>query len=452
MQSLATTAENVDMRAEGVERKCERPGAQARDKRALGNTVIKKHPMVRGGFYTPEEEAKLVYSRILWWLQSVLWKVTREKRFAGCHRWRGPKEVVARLDWHKEKGARFGNLQDSKSVWCSPISAARIAKVRAREIKHALRIWLQMSTGTNKHDVAFLTLTVRHTKKDSLKAVWDVVTKCWAGVTQTAAWRGSKKVAGDKARFGIAHWLKVVEVTHGKSGWHVHIHALLLTEKTLSDEEKETLESRIYARWSAAAERNGFEAPTRERGVKLEQAAKADDYDALSDYLAKSQLIGITGLADEMTGSVVKRAKGENRSAFQVLESLGQEQTAADLAIWYEWETFSKGRRQIAWSKGTKKLLGVDDLTDEEISDGLDQEFAEAAYTVATIPSLEWTRIQSDIDLRNVVVEEVSRAGNASSARVRATRILKKLDVEHTSLLEPAYPKKEIKNPESPPN
>lgn len=439
-------------RAGGVEHKRERAGTKAGVPPALGNTVIKKHLQVDEGFYTSEEAAKLVYSRILWWLQSVLWKVTREKRFAGCHRWRAPGNQLARVDWSSEKGAKFGGLQDSKSVWCSPISAARIAKVRAREIKHALRTWLQMSTGTNKHDVAFLTLTVRHTKKDSLKDVWDVVTKCWNGVTQTAAWRGSKKVAGDKARFGIAHWLKVVEVTHGKNGWHVHIHALLLTEKTLSDQEKETLENRIYARWSAAAERNGFEAPTRERGVKLEQAAKADDYDALSDYLAKSQLIGITGLADEMTGSVVKRAKGENRSAFQVLESLGQEQTPADLAIWYEWETFSKGRRQIAWSKGTKKLLGVDDLTDEEISDGLDEEFAKTAYTVATIPAGQWAKIQSDIELRLAVVEEVSRASTASHARVRATRILKKLGVEHTSLIAEIYGQKEVETGESPPN
>ena len=423
MRSLATTAENVDMRAEGVERKCERPGAEAGGTPALGNTEIKKHPKVRGGFLTSDEEAKLAYSRKLWGLQGTLWEVTQSKRLAGCHRWRAPGSAVARLDWASEKGARFGGLQDSHSVWASPVSAARIGKIRAEEIRTALKTWVGTADRKTGHDLAFLTLTLRHSKSDSLKSVWDTVSRAWAGVTQTAAWRGSKKVAGDEARFGIAHWVKAVEVTHGKNGWHVHLHVLLLTEKTLSDQEKELLESRIYSRWSAAAERRGFKAPTRERGVKLEVAAKAGDMDALASYMAKSQLSGINGLADELTGSVVKRAKGENRSPFEVLESLGEKKTPSDLAIWYEWEKNSHGRRQISWSKGAKNALGVNDLSDEEIVDGLDEEFAAAAYTVATISAGQWSKIQTDTDLRLAITEEVSKANTAPAARKRARRI-----------------------------
>ena len=122
MKSVATLGKNVDMtRAGGVEREREQAGAKAREKRALGNTVIKKHPTVRGGFLTSDEEAKLAYSRKLWGLQRVLWSITQSKRFAGCHRWRAPGSAVARVDWSSEKGAQFGGLQDSKSVWASPI-------------------------------------------------------------------------------------------------------------------------------------------------------------------------------------------------------------------------------------------------------------------------------------------------------------------------------------------
>ena len=453
LKTIATHEENVyAARANRVKRKRERAGAKAREKRALGNTEVKKHPQVDRGFYTSDAEAKLAYSRKLWGLQGTLWDVTQSKRLAGCHRWRAPGSAVARLDWASEKGARFGGLQDSHSVWASPISAARIGKVRAGEIRRALRAWIQDSKDKNAHDIAFLTLTLRHSKEDSLKSVWDTLSKCWAGVTQTAAWRGSKKVAGDMAKFGLVHFIKAVEVTHGKNGWHVHAHVLLLTQKTLSEQQKQELESRIYSRWSAAAERRGFKAPSRERGVKLERAAQANDYDALAEYMAKSQLSGINGLADEVTGSVVKRAKGENRSPFQVLESLGEKKTPSDLAIWYEWEKNSHGRRQISWSKGAKRILGVDELSDEEISDGLDEEFAKTAYTVATIPAGQWAKIQSDIELRLAVVEEVSRASTASHARVRATRILKKLDVEHTSFIVEIYGQKEVENRKSPPN
>lgn len=435
MKSIATSTEIVDTRAAGVERQRERSGAQRRGTRRLGNTEVKKHPKHKAGFLTPEQQEKQAYSRALWNLQRTLWEVTQSKRFAGCHRWRAPGVAATRLDWSAEKGAKFGGLQDSHSVWCSPISAARIGKVRSNEIMRALETWMHKDGVKTGHDLAFLTLTLRHSKEQSLKDVWDTISKCWAGVTQTAAWRGSAKVAGDKANFGISHWIKAVEVTHGKNGWHVHLHVLLLTEKILSDQQKHDLESRIYARWSAAAERKGFQAPSRERGVKLDVAAKAGDLKSLSNYMAKSQLSGLNGLANEMTGSVVKSAKGENRSPFQVLESLGEKKTPVDLAIWYEWEKYSHGRRQISWSKGTKKALGVNELTDEEISDGLDKEFESAAYTVATIPAAQWTKIQSDVELRSAVIEETSRAGSASSARIRATRILKTFDVEHTSTL-----------------
>lgn len=450
MKSIATSADSVDTRAGGGAKRKRERDRQAAERRApasrLGNTEVKKHPHHNAGFLTPEQEKKQAYSRALWNLQRTLWEVTQVKRFAGCHRWRAPGALSARLDWHSEQGARFGALQDSHSVWCSPISAARIGKVRSNEIRHALETWTHKDGAKTGHDLAFLTLTLRHSKEQSLKQVWDTISKCWAGVTQTAAWRGSAKVAGDKANFGISHWLKAVEVTHGKNGWHVHLHVLLLTEKTLSDQQQHDLESRIYARWSAAAERKGFEAPSRERGVKLDIAAKAGDLKSLASYMAKSQLSGLNGLANEMTGSVVKSAKGENRSPFQVLESLGEKKTPVDLAIWYEWEKNSHGRRQISWSKGTKKALGVNELSDEEISDGLDREFEAAAYTVATIPAAQWTKIQSDTDLRSAVIEEVSRAGSASSARIRATRILKTFDIEHTTMLVALDRKKESEN------
>lgn len=441
MQSLATSAENVDTarekRSDSDSDSVASSAPKAAGKRPLGNTEVKKHLQDNSGFYTSEQEIQKAYSHKLWGLQRVLWSITQSKRLAGCHRWRAPGSAVARVDWASEKGARFGGLQDSHSVWASPVSAARIGKIRAEEIRTALKTWVGTADRKTGHDLAFLTLTLRHSKSDSLKSVWDAVSRAWAGVTQTAAWRGSAKVAGDKAKFGLVHFIKAVEVTHGKNGWHVHVHVLLLTQKTLSEQQKQELESRIYSRWSAAAERRGFKAPTRERGVKLEAAAKAGDMDALASYMAKSQLSGINGLADELTGSVVKRAKGENRSPFQVLESLGEKKTPSDLAVWYEWERNSHGRRQISWSKGAKRMLGVDEFSDEEISDGLDEEFAKTAYTVATIPAGQWSKIQTDTDLRLAITEEVSKASTASAARKRARRILEALEIEHVSVLVP---------------
>ena len=102
MQSLATLTENVDTRAEGVERKQERRGAQARDKRALGN---------HGNKSTPQgQSADQDFSVALWRLQRTMWGITSFKRLAGCHRWLAKNSGGAQL--------RTSNLRKCLGLAC----------------------------------------------------------------------------------------------------------------------------------------------------------------------------------------------------------------------------------------------------------------------------------------------------------------------------------------------
>lgn len=81
--------------------------------------------------------------------------------------------------------------------------------------------------------------------------------------------------------------------------------------------------------------------------------------------------------AYEVTGSHSKRAGKGGRTPFQILEDVVTVGLEDDLALWYEWEHESQGRRQLTWARGTRTLLGLDvERTDEELAedDALDGE------------------------------------------------------------------------------
>lgn len=434
MQSLATLTENVDTRAEGVERKQERRGAQARDKRALGN---------HGNKSTPQgQSADQDFSVALWRLQRTMWGITSFKRLAGCHRWLAKNSGGAQLQWTPGK-ARWGGLQTSESVWASPVSALRISRVRADEVTAAVETWKEESAA---HTVEFLTLTVRHSREQSLKSVWDSVSAGWRGITQGASWRGGARYEGDKNRFKIKHYCRSAEVTLGENGFHVHLHVLLFLEKSLAPAERDSLQSRLFDRWKNAIVRAGFKAPTSKNGVKLEEAVKNQDAESMGAYMAKG---AIRSIGDEIARGHQKQARSKkSRTPFQLLDDIAtarenKENYSFDLQLWHEWEKSSLGRRQMTWSRGAKKELGVLDLTDAESLALDDEKFQVDAYSVAIIAAENWnapapgaqTRLSDDVDTRKIIIDEVSTAKTPAQAQKKAEKILTYLEIPFISEL-----------------
>jgi len=54
-----------------------------------------------------------------------------------------------------------------------------------------------------------------------------------------------------------------------------------------------------------------------------------------------------------------------------VLAHLTEHGDAEDLAVWREWETASKGRRQLTWSQGIRAMAGLaeQERSDEEVAE-----------------------------------------------------------------------------------
>jgi hypothetical protein len=189
-------------------------------------------------------------------------------------------------------------------------------------------------------------------------AAWYVLSDAWARVTSGGAWQADQELFG-----GLLGWARVVEVTDGHNGWHVHIHALLcFGEQVSAALVAGSVGARMFSRWRSALERKGFDA-SEEHGWDLRgvQLGNGD----LADYFTK--------IAQEVTGSHRKEGRrAGGHTPMQLLADAVDTYEESALARWWEWEQASEGRRQLTWSTGRRDLrklaaLGAE-ATDEDIA------------------------------------------------------------------------------------
>ena len=286
------------------------------------------------------------------------------------------------------RSAGYSGLASCGSVWSCPQCAAKIATRRADELSRVMRA-VDEAGGS----AFLLTLTMRHSRGDRLgltkeersrlrrleenrsryeaananhwdfdereaeaeaieehtlrqrKGCWDVVSDAWARVTSGGAWKDDQELFG-----GLLGWARVVEVTDGDNGWHVHIHALLCFGAQVSAElVAGSVGARMFARWRAALERKGFDA-SEEHGWDLRRVQLGDG--DLADYFTK--------IAHEVTGSHRKEGRrAGGRTPMQLLAEAVDTYEEAALARWWEWEQASEGRRQLTWSTGSPRPAGL---------------------------------------------------------------------------------------------
>jgi hypothetical protein len=297
--------------------------------------------------------------------------------------------------------AGYSGLASCGSVWACPQCGAKIATRRADELSKVMRA-VDEAGGS----AFMLTLTMRHDRADRLgltkddrkrlrqlednragyeaananrwefdehqaeadaieentlrqrKGCWDVLSDAWARVTSGAAWLADQDLFG-----GLLGWARVVEVTDGDNGWHVHIHALLCFGAQVSAElVAASVGARMFSRWRAALERKGFDASDA-HGWDLRRVQLGDG--DLADYFTK--------IAHEVTGSHRKEGRrAGGRTPMQLLADAVDTYEESAIARWWEWEQASEGRRQLTWSTGRRdlrKLAGLGaESTDEEIA------------------------------------------------------------------------------------
>lgn len=296
----------------------------------------------------------------------------RPPRPARCS-WRISETVPVHADGSL---AHYSGLERCGSVWACPVCASVVRAERAREITKAVEG--HQAVGGS---VLFVTLTVRHKKADSLKQSMDAVLGSWKKLLQGGAWVGTKRSQGMKQRYDVSGYIRSTEVTYGVNGWHPHIHALVLTDRRLTDTEVDAFGDELHTRWARYAHKATGRTPSRQHGLDVQRVDAHGK--VLGQYLSKMQDEGRTkaekwDAAAELARSDVKRGRTDNFVPFELLDSDHAMPAAQRRRLWGEYVAGTKGRRAITWSRGLKDRFEVTDKTDEDIID--DTESATARW------------------------------------------------------------------------
>ncbi len=314
--------------------------------------------------------------RVRWSARRTLWTGSGLQRVRNCGRIprslsSGVAIMVRRDSTGNVIDSGYSGLQHCNSVWSCPVCAAQIASQRQMLVSEVLTRW-----HARGGRAMMITLTVRHDRTQSLKTVWDAVAKGWSRATNGRSWDVLGSLFGVDGRLP---WLRFVEVTHGKSGWHVHVHALVLLGEGAQGREADVVEqirARMWGSWNRAVVRQGLKSGLeRLSEAHLIEPDAGDGLGGLAGYFAKA--------AFELTyAGATKAAQGDNCTPFEILRLLtgdlngevglrlsGKERTRL-WGIWHEWEESSSGRRQMGVSKGLFDMLGLDSSwtpSDDEI-------------------------------------------------------------------------------------
>lgn len=273
--------------------------------------------------------------------------------------------------------ARFRGLARCGSVWECPICQATIKRARAEEVKAVVE-----SHGREK--CVMLTLTIRHGMGDNLRELRTKLADAWRGMTRGAPWRRFK------AELGVSGTIRALEVTHGRNGWHPHLHIVLLTGA--QPDETEVIEvdgvSRwippsvgwVIDRWKTMVERYvGKEhVPDDEHGVTLTPLHDAR-------YVSKLGL--------EVSDPGLKIGKQGSRTPLQIAAEWSRFRHRRDAWLWRTYCEAMRGARQLTWSAGLKRKHGIRDRPDWEVAE--DEELPRVdEVVVGTIDAGLWRRIR----------------------------------------------------------
>lgn len=326
-------------------------------------------------------------------LQSIVRKLLPKSRTNNCLRVRQKGQQIQVLKSVEHGTASYGGLQTCGSVWQCPVCAAKIAERRRVEVLAAMTAWKALGGKVN-----MLTLTCPHQRTDDLRDLLEHQAKAL-----NYFWK-DRQVKAVLLEMGNIGHIKATEATHGRlssfnNGWHPHYHVIMFdgSKGCLSVFDKEQMtdwQVRLYLRWANACKLAGLGEPSYAHGLKLDDGSKA------AKYISK------WGLEDEITKGHMKKAiSGETPfDLLRALQSNPDDRQAA--ALFIEFATVFKGKRQLRWSKGLKDRFAVEDKTDEQLSDEKD----DFAMVLGQLTIEQWRDVLA-VEGRGPLLSAAARGG-----------------------------------------
>ena len=258
---------------------------------------------------------------------------------------------------NRENGnAHFSGLMMCGSVWNCPVCNRAISTHRRDELRQAVDS--AKGFGWNCH---LVTLTIPHGISDDLK-VMNLLQR--DALKMLSSGRNSVSQKLKSINLQLHGFIRAKEVTYGSKGFHPHFHIIVF-----SNANTEQLR-RVYSSWLDACESVGLPRPSDAHGVDVREA------DQVADYCSK------WGLEWEMTSGHSKNSR-KGLSPYQLLHCYlegGYESEVMTLskqkcaALFRNFSESMSGERQLFWSVGLRKKLGLtQELTEEQILEARDE-------------------------------------------------------------------------------
>lgn len=260
-----------------------------------------------------------------WWAER-----SRRPRQSRCGRVRVAEHatVTVRDSWDAagdalKRAASWSGVETCASCWSCAVCAPKVRSDRSRAVR-MLDAWAR----SEGWQVTMMTLTVRHALGDDLEHVRRRLAAAWARVQRRTLW-GSLLAAG-------AVFIRALEVTHGRAGWHPHYHVLILSPVALETVERDgrgedaeavehvTLADAMCDQWShaVALEIGSKYVPSAEHGVDW-RVIGAGEYVAKLDLAMGLELTDAAG---------TKRARKGGRKPSEILRDAAAHAAHADAA------------------------------------------------------------------------------------------------------------------------
>lgn len=318
-------------------------------------------------------------------LQDQSAKLLPKERVTNCLKRRIDKNKGRLVKYNEERcKAHWANVQRCGSIWTCPVCAKQITEKRREELKQAIETF---KTGGGY--VFMMTLTFSHSPDQPLKALLDGQKKAYKFFNETT------KVQAIFEAMGVGtKKINAKEITYGQNGWHPHQHILMLSHRPITDSYKEKMDisdinfdektklnqfvkyhEELSLLWIKACVRAGLQSPSMEYGLDIRDGKYADRY------------VSKWGLENELTKGHIKKGREGGLTPFDLLQlSFNDVQVhgKSSLRLYQEYGVSTKGLRQLVWARGLKKLLGIEEKSDEELA----QETENMGILLEEVPDL----------------------------------------------------------------
>lgn len=293
---------------------------------------------------TPEQATKLGRAK-MWRLKSVVNGLLAGQRPSMCMKYMNAVTVDIKKNAETHK-CSFTGLVVCGSVWSCPNCSRRISEKRRDELSQVVK-----KARSQGEIVLMITQTFSHLQGDVLTETLDKLS------TAQRYFTSGRAASTLREQLDLDGTIRALEVTHGRNGWHPHLHTLWFIKGTFKSRLR--LKRELFCLWWKACKKAGL-STSYKHGLDVSAASRD-----VSTYIAK------WGIETEMTKANFKTGgRKDSVTPWGMLQHIADQGPSTKLytAKFVEYAEAFKGQRQLWWSKGLRARLSLQaEMTDADI-------------------------------------------------------------------------------------